>query len=454
MSICLAVARVRGAVLGLSVLTLWLAALPLAQAQNNTTNRAVGGVSINASGVMSVASADATRELRVARSETLQKIPGDLQQKSGLRKVSLRALEEAIVAQIEDGLPLPDAMKYLAGLQQIQYVFVYPEQQDIVLAGTGEGWKIDAQGNVVGMTTGRPVLLLDDLLVALRTARQAAQGGITCSIDPTAEGLNRLRSYVAKLSNIGNPRTTIQGIETTLGPQVISVTGVPATTHFARVLVAADYRMKRLAMDFEPAPIRGLPSYLSMVPAKGHGMNNMLPRWWLTADYQPLLRDSDGLSWQLPGASVKAMTEEDFLAADGTRQQTGKANPLAQRWADTMTARYDELAAVDPIFAELRNCMDLAMVGALIVKENLAKKSGCNMRVLLNSDRVAIDQYVAPERVQSKASLIRKGNNWVISASGGVRISAWEAAGKSQPNDAAAAARPKSTSAAQSWWWN
>ena len=41
---------------------------------------------------------------------------------------------------------LPDAIKYLAGLQHIRYVFVYPEQKDIVLVGPGEGWKVDAQG--------------------------------------------------------------------------------------------------------------------------------------------------------------------------------------------------------------------------------------------------------------------------------------------------------------------
>ena len=65
----------------------------------------------------------------------------------------------------------PTPIKYLAGLQRIHYVFVYPEQKDIVLVGPGEGWKVDAKGNVVGITTGRPVMLLDDLLVALRTAK-------------------------------------------------------------------------------------------------------------------------------------------------------------------------------------------------------------------------------------------------------------------------------------------
>ena len=59
-------------------------------------------------------------------------------------------------------------------------------------------------------------------------------------------------------------------MEEAVGPQTITVTGVPATSHFARVIVAADFRMKRLAMNFEPAPVDGMPSFLTML--KGHAI--------------------------------------------------------------------------------------------------------------------------------------------------------------------------------------
>jgi len=45
-----------------------------------------------------------------------------------------------------------------------------------VLAGPGEGWKVADDGNVVGVTTGRPVLRLEDLLIALRSVENAAKG--------------------------------------------------------------------------------------------------------------------------------------------------------------------------------------------------------------------------------------------------------------------------------------
>ena len=141
---------------------------------------------------------------------------------------------------------------------------------------------------------------------------------------------------------------------------------MPATSHFARVLVAADYRMKRLAMNFEPAPVRGLPSFLhdDQRPGRGHEQHaaavvagaEVRRRCCTTPTVWP---------GKLRGGSVKAMTEEDFLTASGGREHTGKANPVAQKWADNMTAQYDELAVAVPIFGELRNCMELAIVGHL-----------------------------------------------------------------------------------------
>ncbi len=107
--------------------------------------------------------------------------------------------------------------------------------------------------------------------------------------------------------------------------QKISVTGVPGDSHFARVIVAADYKMKRLAMRFEPTPIKGLPSFLDMMKAGPKGMQNMLPRWWLEPNYESLLASPDGLAYEFRGASVKAATEEDFVTS--TALGSGPARP-------------------------------------------------------------------------------------------------------------------------------
>ncbi|HVX59244.1 MAG TPA: DUF1598 domain-containing protein [Pirellulales bacterium] len=322
------------AALGLSII------IPSAALAFRGFRASVGGIHIDATGAVSNARQDQLGRLRAERLKHFAPVPGKLNPPAELRKVSLRKLDEAIRECVRKDEPLPDDIKYLAGLQRIEYIFVYPEQNDIVLAGYGEGWQVDQRGNIVGVNTGRAVMLLDDLLVALRTAERAARGGITCSIDPTKEGLARLQSATGSLALLGsNPKLVARRIEQELGPQTVTIGGVPTFSHFARVLLAADFRMKRLGMGFEPSPVRGLPSYLNLL--KGHAkaaMQNLLPRWWLTTDYEPLLTDGEGLAWQLRGPGVKAMTEDDFVDAQGNRRQTGKANPQAQRWADAMTA--------------------------------------------------------------------------------------------------------------------
>jgi hypothetical protein len=411
---------------------------------------AVGGVDINAKGVLDNPTVQARAELRAARAAALQPIAGDLEKFTKQRKVSLRGLNAAL-AQLAEGKidRLPDEVLFLAGLQQIQYVFVYPEQNDIVLVGPAEGWKIALDGDIVGKTTGKPVLMLDDLLVALRNAGAAE---INCSIDPTPEGLKQLQTVAAGLRTIGDPNRTKQLIENALGPQVISVHGVAPTTHFARVLVAADYRMKRLAMGFEPVPVRKMPSFLQMVSGSGRGLSNMMPRWWLAPKAEPLVVDPDGLSWEIRSFGVQCLTEEDHLAKDGSKQRAGKASAMASQWANNFTANYDELAQKESIFGQLRNVMELAVVGALIHQEDMFGRAKLDAPQLASEQAVA--NLPAPQSVNSRATLMKKGRNWVITASGGVQIFPGKLAGNQQKADTLGSARTEAVASSDAWWWN
>jgi hypothetical protein len=415
----------------------------------------VGGVSIDPNGLLNNAGTDALGKLNQVRTQFARKIPADLKKTVALRSISLRRLNEAIEESAKAGKPITEEQACLGGLQQIRYVFVYPERKDIVLVGPAEGWMLDPRGNIVGATTGRSVMLLDDLVVALRTAAASTKTGISCSIDPTPEGMQQLRNHVAKLRVIGDRESTAAGIEQALGRQQITVTGVPASSHFAEVLVAADYRMKRLAMKFDPTPIMGLPSFLDMLSGSGFGMSNLMPRWWLEPTYESVMKAPDGLAWEFGGPGVKCMTEEDSLAANGSREHLGHASPVAQKWADNMTRHYEALAVAEPVFGELRNCMELAMVGALVAREHLAAKAGCDLAALTQDSMFKAVQLPAPTQVDSKASMVKKGRNWVISVSGGVMIRPSEIVGKAQVGAAPATARAKAAQVDSSkWFWN
>ncbi|MCC7475176.1 MAG: DUF1598 domain-containing protein [Pirellulales bacterium] len=432
----------------MSVVVLATLACPaFAQFGGGFRNSAVGGVKIDTEGVLSNAQVSEMKELQSAWQSGLQQVPADLQPWTDSRFVSLKQIETEVAAARAAGKPLPDAVRYLAGLQRVRYVLVYPEKQDIVLAGPAEGWKVDTHGSVVGATSNRPVLTLDDLMVALRVSESANTSGISCSIDPTPEGLQRIQQ-LGRLSAGTSPQLASQRMEQALGPQTISVTGIPATSHFARVIVAADFRMKRLAMNFEPAPVDGMPSFLSML--RGRNTTNLMPRWWLAPNYEPLARDAEGLAWELRGQGVKCQTEQDFLDASGQKQHSGQADPTAQKWADNFTQKFDQLSQEDSIFGQLRNVMDLAVVGALLAKEGLIEHSGLAMPSLMRDQ--PLEEYAAPRSVPSQASLVRASRGWVISVSGGVQVFPWQVAHRTQVVKELASkldARP----ADANWYW-
>src|SRR5678810_350745 len=81
----------------------------------------------------------------------------------------------------------------------------------------------------------------------------------------------------------------------------------------------------------------------------------------MACDYEPMAKSADGLAWQLRGKGVKVMTEDEVIA-QGKVAGTGKTSDAAQKWADNMTDKYDELSVAEPVFGELRNAMDLCII--------------------------------------------------------------------------------------------
>ena len=417
---------------------------------------AVGGISVNAEGIVSNVKVEARQMLRQALLKTVKPVAAELNAPVELRKVSLKGLETALADAQQNNLgQVPDEVKYVAGLQRIQYVVLVPEENDILLVGPAEGWKVDENGNVVGVTTGRPVLQLDDLAMAFRTVNAARTGGISCSIDPTPEGLQNLQKFVRTHKQMGPG--TLDGMQQALGQQDIKVTGVPGDSHFARVLVASDYHMKRIAMNLDPSPVKGLVGFLDLVRTQNTSLTNMMPRWWLACNYEPLICSEDRLTWELRGPGVKALTEDEFANADGTLTQTGKKSPVAQKWADMMTDRYEELSGKNAIFGELRNLMDMCVVAALIQKEGLMEKAGCSLpRISDNSQAISGVKWLVPRKVATQCSFIKRNREYVVTASGGVQIDSFGVADRVQVDDSIKSIRDRSIAraAGKPWWWN
>jgi len=436
----------------LAAAALFLALSTLSWAGHTGRFGAVGGVSIDADGVVAVASIEARHQLREHYLKDFKPAAPELNQPVEIRKISLRAIEEAVAkTDKQTTYYLPDEIRFLAGIQRIQYIFVYPDANDIVLAGPGEGWKLDENGNYVGVTTGRPVLRLEDLMVAFRSVHDARQGGISASIDPSEQGRQKYHQLMRSVSRFTSE--TAAAIEKAMGPQKITITGVPDTSRFARMLFCSDYHMKRIAMKLDASPVKGLPSYVDMLKQGRSTPTNIMPRWWLACNYEPLAKSPDGLGWEIRGQGVKAMTEDDLIGADGSSKGTGKANPTAQKWADLMTAKYDELSVKEPVFGELRNLMDLCVVAALITKEEMLAKAKLEIPAIAAKDsKMELTHWHAPKTVPTLVSATRGSGEVIVTASGGVEITSWQVADQSVESPAVGEVRAKSAKAGSLWW--
>lgn len=408
-------------------------AAPPAAAQNaaTTVQLPTFGVAIDAAGVLQVkAFEDPGGRLAAERARAAQAaLPGDLAAVSPCRKVSLVRLEAAVRRVLDEGRKPDDAMRYLAGLQRVQYVFFFPDARDIVIAGPAEGFAADPSGRVCGIGTGRPVLELDDLVTALRAFPPGtlSRPFLGCTIDPPQAGLARLQQFQRTVPHVV-PEAQRQaagaqiatGMREALGMADVRVFGVPADTHFARVLVEADYRMKRIGIGLEPPPVR-LASYLDLLGTMSV-RQAALERWWFVPDYRCVRVTADKLGMELVGQGVQLLCEEKLIGQDGQLKSGAQSNRASERFTAGFTQQYPELAARSPVFAELRNLIDLSVAAAFVQKQQYAEKAGWRMSTFADEQVLPVRTGLAPKQVAAAVQAAWKGSRFFALAGGGVSI--------------------------------
>lgn len=426
------------------------------------------GVVVDAEGVLRMQTvADPTGALTKARvAGAKQARPGDVSKSSKLRFVSLNRLEQAVIAQAANDRKPTEEMKYLAGITRLKYVFVYPESGDIVIAGPAEGWYDDLSGRIVGMDTGRPVLELQDLVAAMRVFAPGANKGsvVGCSIDPTQEGLQRMQEFLRQIGGAADPNNTaytqsiVDGLRTNLGLQTVRIMGVAPTTHFAQVLVEADYRMKLIGIGLEP-PLVKMTTFIDK--ADPSSARNALMRWFFIPDYKCVKVAENGEAMELVGDGVKLVDEREAVAADGKRSVVGGKNLASTAFTATFTQKYPEIAAKKPIYAQLRNLVDLTVAAAFLQQHDYYGKAEQKFETFLSEEKFPIETYTAPVQVDTVVTSVWKGNRLLTPVAGGVTIQAKQAlAADNQLDDtdgktgqAQKAVKIADLKAGQ-WWWD
>lgn len=425
------------------------------------------GVAVDAAGVLEMKMLeDPGGRLHAARVAAAKgALPPDLAAWSDLRKVSLVRLEQAVRREIAAGRAPDDAMRHLAGLQRLQYVFCLPDARDVVIAGPAEGWAPDAVGRPVGLTTGRPVLELQDLAVALRAYPPGSRHKpfIGCSIDPPQEGLARLRAFqrtVPKVVPAARRREiagyVARGMEESLGLANVRVFTISPETHFAQVLIEADYRMKRIGIGREPPPV----PMTTFLNALGAPSDSVLCRWWFTPNYDCVRVTPDRLAMELVGQGVQLLAEDKLVGPEGELAAAGAPPSQASAaFTASFTEKYPEIAARSPVYAQMRNCMDMLVAAAFLRQQDYYGQADWRATTFLDEGALPVQTRRTPQQAPCVAVSLWKGNRLLTPAGGGVSIRAdlaLEANRLLSDQDGALAAhrRQFAPPRADRWWWD
>lgn len=372
------------------------------------------GVFVDPSGTLHRMRTDSKRSLKLLKKKSQSDSGNRVAAKSStLRKVSLNRLEKQAQLLAAQGKPVSDVMQNLAGIYEIEYLMLVPETGDVIIAGPAGDWEDDAEGRPANKSTRHPTLQLDDLVVCLRNAQAANKkngdfannGKFGCSITPRQKNLADTKQFLANSKLKG--AAWRKELRKTLGKQDIEVFGIDARTHAGRVLVEADYRMKLVAMGLEDS-IPEIPSYLDRIQlAPGGGLPPMdVVRWWFTMNYQDVVADEEREVFTFDGTGVKVLSENEFIDDQGKRVHTGKSKGPTAGYARDFTRNFEKIADKYPVYRQLKNVFDMAIVSAIIRNQKLDQRANWNLTYFGESDSYSAFNYRprlsdAPNQVDS-----------------------------------------------------
>jgi len=275
------------------------------------------------------------------------------------RAVSLRILQRKLRDCMEKG-NCPNDLLTICDLTKILGYVLDDKNQDLILFG-----QVDPKA---------PPLYTEDFVVALRNAwlKYAFSQGYTsyysdpgCSIDPDPKVMQRLNEIGKQILRSSSPDAVEEGIKkwhiVGKSPQQVRVLSIPFNTHFAKVMVDADYYMKKLVNGSVDLGIDGFVSLTDITIERVKEdirLNrpisipfSTMHRFWFYPGENKYGED-EGIVI-IRKCPVILLTEEEYLTQSGSISGTGQADPLAKEFTESFSRLYSEIAKRKPRYLEL-----------------------------------------------------------------------------------------------------
>lgn len=215
-----------------------------------------------------------------------------------------------------------------------------------------------------------------------------------------------------------------EGLRQAVGLQNVTINGVAPQTHFAQVLVEADYRMKLIGIGLEPPPVR-MQSYVDRASSKSS--SNSLQRWYFVPDYEALRLSDDGLAMRLEGNGVKLVSADEVVLADGKRASTKSVDKASRGFVRDFTEKYAAIAERAPVYGQLRNLVDLLVAAAFLQEHDYYGQADWKATVFGDEQILSVEQHPSPRQVETAVNAVWKGARLMFPMGGGVRIQARDA---------------------------
>ncbi len=121
---------------------------------------------------------------------------------------------------------------------------------------------------------------------------------------------------------------------------------------------------------------------------------------------------------------MKLIGEEEFVAAGGVREKTNAVDRASEQFVSEFTAKYPELAARVPVYAQLRSLIDMAVAAAFIQQQDYYGKADWRMPVFGDESTFPVATGQAPKQAPTAVNSLWKGRTLLTPVGGGVEISA------------------------------
>ncbi|MCP4367294.1 MAG: DUF1598 domain-containing protein [Deltaproteobacteria bacterium] len=166
-------------------------------------------------------------------------------------------------------------------------------------------------------------------------------------------------------------------------PQDVKVLGIPFHTRFSKVMVEADYYMKRLINGSVELDIDGFQSLTKMYDDKKIISNNVeMNRFWFFPA-ENSYREDRGIVI-ISKSDVILGTEEEYLSRENKIKGRGKADSVAKEFAEYFSANFTEIAEIKPIYKKLEALFRFVSLAKLIKQKDAFSLSGLHLDYLMH----------------------------------------------------------------------